>query len=54
MGRGLEHGGMGLKPLGPVLGGAVAAVLGGAAALVVPGGLLGLTAAVAALSPELH
>ncbi|GGL32863.1 MFS transporter [Planomonospora parontospora] len=37
-----------------VLGGALAAALGGAAALVVLGGLLGLTAAAAVLSPELR
>ncbi|MGW5157027.1 hypothetical protein ACWEPN_16290 [Nonomuraea wenchangensis] len=50
----LSMSGMALKPLGPVLGGAMAAALGGAATLVVLGGLLGLTAAVAALSPHLR
>ncbi|MBG0819401.1 MFS transporter [Planomonospora sp. ID91781] len=54
MGAVLSTGGMALKPLGPVLGGALAAALGGAAALVVLGGLLGLTAAAAVLSPELR
>ncbi|MGW0450753.1 MFS transporter [Streptosporangium sandarakinum] len=54
MGAVLSMGGMALKPLGPVLGGALAAALGGAAALIVLGGLLGLTAAVAALSPQLR
>ncbi len=54
MGAVLNMGGTALKPLGPVLGGAMAAALGGAAALVVLGGLLGLTAAVAALSPHLR
>jgi MFS family permease len=54
MGAVLSMGGMALKPLGPVLGGALAAALGGAAALVVLGGLLGLTAAAAVLSPELR
>ncbi|MET8866012.1 hypothetical protein ABZW11_24000 [Nonomuraea sp. NPDC004580] len=54
MGAVLSMGGMGLKPLGPVLGGALAAALGGAGALLVLGGLLCLTAAVAALSPELR
>jgi MFS family permease len=44
----------GLQPLGPVLGGALAAVLGGAGALVVIGGLLLLTAAGAAVSRELR
>ncbi|GAA3165263.1 MFS transporter [Nonomuraea salmonea] len=54
MGAVLSMGGMGLKPLGPVLGGALAAALGGAGALLTLGGLLCLTAAVAALSPELR
>ncbi|MFI9594728.1 MFS transporter [Nonomuraea sp. NPDC052265] len=54
MGAVLGMGAMALKPLGPVLGGALAATLGGAAALIVLGGLLGLTAAVAALSPQLR
>nr|BFE82898.1 hypothetical protein GCM10020093_054990 [Planobispora longispora] len=54
MGAVLNMGGTGLKPLGPALGGALAAALGGAAALVVLGGLLGLTAALAALSRELR
>ncbi|GAB2500403.1 hypothetical protein GCM10027187_75710 [Streptosporangium sandarakinum] len=54
MGAVLSMGGMALKPLGPILGGALAAALGGAAALIVLGGLLGLTAAVAALSPQLR
>ncbi|WP_449061614.1 MFS transporter, partial [Planomonospora algeriensis] len=54
MGAVLSTGGMALKPLGPVLGGTLAAALGGAAALVVLGGLLGLTAAAAVLSPELR
>ncbi|GGK70445.1 MFS transporter [Planomonospora parontospora subsp. parontospora] len=54
MGAVLSTGGMAFKPLGPVLGGALAAALGGAAALVVLGGLLGLTAAAAVLSPELR
>lgn len=54
MGAVLSMSGMALKPLGPVLGGTLAAALGGAAALVVLGGLLGLAAAVAALSPQLR
>ncbi|MER6511478.1 MFS transporter [Nonomuraea sp. NPDC001636] len=54
MGAVLSTSAMALKPLGPVLGGALAATLGGAVALVVLGGLLVLTAAVAALSPELR
>ncbi|MCK2218438.1 MFS transporter [Actinomadura sp. ATCC 31491] len=54
MGAVLSMGGTALKPLGPVLGGALAAALGGAGALVALGGLLGLTAAVAGLSPELR
>lgn len=54
MGAVLSMGGMALKPFGPVLGGALAAALGGAVALVVLGGLLGVTAAVAALSRELR
>ncbi|MBB5084048.1 MFS transporter [Nonomuraea endophytica] len=54
MGAVLSMSAMALKPLGPVLGGALAAALGGAASLIVLGGLLGLTAAVAALSPQLR
>ncbi|TDC06654.1 MFS transporter [Nonomuraea longispora] len=54
MGAVLSMGGMALKPFGPVLGGTLAAALGGAAALVILGGLLGLTAAAAALSRELR
>ncbi|UBU08683.1 MFS transporter [Nonomuraea gerenzanensis] len=54
MGAVMSMGGMVLKPLGPVLGGALAAALGGAGALLALGGLLGLTAAVAALSPRLR
>ncbi|MFI6502963.1 MFS transporter [Nonomuraea typhae] len=54
MGAVLSMGATALKPLGPVLGGALAAALGGAAALVVLGGLLGLTAAAAALSPQVR
>ncbi|GAA3601338.1 MFS transporter [Nonomuraea rosea] len=46
--------GFGLAPLGPVVGGALAAALGGAASLVVIGGLLLLTSAGAALSGELR
>ncbi|MDP9862017.1 MULTISPECIES: MFS transporter [Streptosporangium] len=54
MGAVLSMGSMALKPFGPVLGGALAAALGGATALVILGGLLGVTAAVAALSRELR
>ncbi|GAA2212841.1 MFS transporter [Nonomuraea monospora] len=54
MGAVLSMGGMALKPLGPVLGGVLAAVLGGAWAVVALGGLLVLVAAVAALSPQLR
>ncbi|QFY11470.1 MFS transporter [Nonomuraea phyllanthi] len=54
MGAVLSMGGTALKPFGPVLGGALAAALSGAVALVVLGGLLGATAAVAALSRELR
>lgn len=54
MGAVLNMGGMALKPFGPVLGGALAAALGGAMALVVLGGLLGVTAGIAALSQELR
>ncbi|MGW4476865.1 MFS transporter [Nonomuraea sp. NPDC004354] len=54
MGAVLSLGGTALKPLGPVLGGALAAALGGAGALVALGGLLGLTAALASLSSELR
>ncbi|AQZ61965.1 MFS transporter [[Actinomadura] parvosata subsp. kistnae] len=54
MGAVLSMGGMALKPLGPVIGGALAAALGGAGALVVLGALLGLTAAAAVLSRELR
>jgi MFS family permease len=46
--------GFGLAPLGPVVGGALAAALGGAASLAVIGGLLLLTSAGAALSGELR
>jgi hypothetical protein len=44
----------GLAPLGPVLGGGLAAVLGGAGSLVVLGALLLLTAAVAGTSRDLR
>ncbi|MGW4412075.1 MFS transporter [Nonomuraea sp. NPDC004702] len=54
MGAILSMGSMALKPFGPVLGGALAAALGGAAALVILGGLIGMTAAIAALSRELR
>ncbi|OUC91507.1 MFS transporter [Streptosporangium minutum] len=54
MGAVLSMGGMALKPLGPVLGGVLAAAMGGAASLVLLGGLLVLTAAAAALSKELR
>lgn len=46
--------GFGLAPLGPVVGGALAAALGGAGALVLIGGLLLATAAGAALSQDLR
>jgi hypothetical protein len=46
--------GFGLAPLGPVVGGALAAAVGGAGSLVLIGGLLLLTAAGAALSGELR
>ncbi|MFI7697314.1 MFS transporter [Nonomuraea sp. NPDC049655] len=54
MGAILSMGSMALKPFGPVLGGALAAALGGAAALVILGGLIGMTAVIAALSRELR
>ncbi|MER5426339.1 MFS transporter [Streptosporangium roseum] len=54
MGAVLSMGGTALKPLGPVLGGVLAAAVGGAASLVLLGGLLVLTAAAAALSKELR
>ncbi|SDL29304.1 hypothetical protein SAMN05421874_1195 [Nonomuraea maritima] len=54
MGAVLSMGSMALKPFGPVLGGALAAALGGAVALVLLGALIGMTAAVAALSRELR
>jgi hypothetical protein len=46
--------GRGLAPLGPVLGGTLAALLGGAGSLVLIGGLLLLTAAGASISRELR
>ncbi|MEV3978051.1 MFS transporter [Nonomuraea sp. NPDC049758] len=54
MGAVLSMGSMALKPFGPVLGGALAAASGGAAALVILGGLIGMTAVIAALSRELR
>ncbi|NUW33444.1 MFS transporter [Nonomuraea sp. SMC257] len=54
MGAVLSMCSMALKPFGPVLGGALAAALGGATALVILGGLIVMTAALAALSRELR
>ncbi|MFI6736575.1 MFS transporter [Nonomuraea sp. NPDC050451] len=50
----LTAAGFGLSPLGPVLGGALAAALGGAGSIVLIGGLMLLTAAGAALSGDLR